>query len=137
MVGFTFHCLFKYSFNLVNVLVFGVHMLGTHRPIGASLAVFTELFGIVGAHKHTKAIDGEKKMTENICFHKLTKLVAFWCHCECLARESLPAIVSHFAKSFRIECLLLRATDADQFRREHIISSMDPLCTWSRCLNTI
>lgn len=58
MVGFTFHCLFKYSFNLVNVLASGVQSIFTHRPIGC---VVGGIDGVIRHRRSTRAHNSHRR----------------------------------------------------------------------------
>lgn len=90
MVGFTFHGLFKYSFNLVDVLASGVR---AHSRTGPLVRRWRCLRSHSTSSRRTSTqhqpSTERKKMTENICFHKLTKSLAFWCHWMACAR--MPA----------------------------------------------
>lgn len=111
----------------------------THAP--AHWCVVGGVYGVIrhrqGARAHnTSHRRSEKKWPKIFAFTNWRNRLRFGV-IEWLARECLLAIVSHFAQSFRIQYLLLRATDAHQFGRDHIVCSMVPLCTWSRSLNTL
>lgn len=124
LFGFTFHCLFKYSFNLVNVLASGVcardvrveyvftqprRQRRRHRCLRSHSTPSKRTYTHAHAYRHGKRWREMKKWPKIFTFTNWRNSLRFgvieWFVRECLSSQSYHI----FAPSFRIQYLLLLA----------------------------
>lgn len=164
LFGFTFHCLFKYSFNLVNVLASGVCVramcvcsmnsrTGTSkyawRRRRAAASVFTQSFDSFKAHVYTRISPRERdeERWRNDRKYLLSQIDEIACvlvslngSCANASAQSYHILLHHFEYNicfwWRNSCKYTTAK-ASTGSYSFALGMEHPLCSWSNCLNML